>query len=82
MLSRHNPGAFTANTPMQSTVSAWTYYSFITLTTVGYGDIVPVAPVARMLAMGEAVAGQLYLAVLLARLVALQVSSTTTDNHE
>jgi hypothetical protein len=83
ILSRHHPGAFTAATATPSTVPAWTYYSFITLTTVGYGDIVPVMPVARMLAMGEAVSGQLYLAVLLARLVALQISSSTaTDNHE
>jgi voltage-gated potassium channel Kch len=55
------------------TVSAWIYYSFVTLTTLGYGDIVPVSRVARMLAVGEAVTGQLYLTVLVARLVALQV---------
>jgi len=84
ILSRHHPGAFSAAATQPSTVTAWTYYSFMTLTTVGYGDIVPVAPVARMLAMGEAVSGQLYLAVLLARLVALQVSSSviSTENHE
>jgi hypothetical protein len=85
ILSRHHPGAFSAAVTTPSSVTAWTYYSFMTLTTVGYGDIVPVAPVARMLAMGEAVSGQLYLAVLLARLVALQVSSSTnapTENHE
>jgi len=47
------------------------YFSFITLSTVGYGDIVPVSPVARMLAAMEAITGTLFVAVLLARLVAL-----------
>jgi Ion channel len=49
------------------------YFSFITLTTTGYGDITPIHPVARLLVMFEALAGQLYLAVTLARLVALAV---------
>jgi hypothetical protein len=48
------------------------YFSFITLSTVGYGDITPVAKVARMLAAAEAITGLLYVAVLIARLVALQ----------
>lgn len=50
------------------------YYSFITLSTVGYGDITPVTPVARTLAASEAIAGQLYLAVLVARLVGLHTA--------
>lgn len=45
------------------------YYSFITLATVGYGDITPVAPVAQSLAYSEAVTGVIYVAVLVARLV-------------
>jgi hypothetical protein len=51
----------------------WIYYSFVTLTTVGYGDITPVHPVARSLAIAEALTGQLYLAITLAHLVALRV---------
>ncbi len=51
------------------------YYSFITLTTVGYGDITPVSPVARTLASVEALIGQLYPSILIARLVSLQISS-------
>jgi hypothetical protein len=45
------------------------YFSFVTLTTLGYGDIVPRSELARMLAWMQAVTGQLYLAVLIARLV-------------
>ena len=45
------------------------YYSFITLATVGYGDITPVAPLAQSFAYAEAVTGVLYVAVLVARLV-------------
>jgi hypothetical protein len=51
----------------------FTYFSFITLTTTGYGDITPIHPVARLLAMFEALAGQLYLAITLARLVSLEI---------
>jgi hypothetical protein len=47
------------------------YFSFTTLTTVGYGDIVPVHPLARSLSNLEAIIGQLYPATLLARLVSL-----------
>jgi ion channel len=49
------------------------YFSFITLTSVGYGDIVPVHPYARSLANVEAIIGQLYPATLLARLVTLEL---------
>ena len=44
------------------------YFSFVTLTTVGYGDILPVHPVARSLCNLESILGQLYPATLLARL--------------
>lgn len=74
IFSRDHPNSFVTNENTPPTVAAWTYFSFITLTTVGYGDIIPKAPVARMLAVAEALTGQLYLAVMLARLVALQVS--------
>ncbi|HKQ61239.1 MAG TPA: ion channel [Candidatus Polarisedimenticolaceae bacterium] len=50
------------------------YFSFVTLTTVGYGDVVPVSPAARQLAWLEAAVGQLYLAVLVARLVGLHTA--------
>ena len=49
------------------------YFSFITLTSTGYGDITPVHPYARSLATMEALAGNLFLAVLVARLVGLEI---------
>jgi hypothetical protein len=49
------------------------YFSFITLTTLGYGDITPVHPAAKILVMYEALIGQLYPAIILARLVSLQL---------
>lgn len=51
------------------------YFSFVTLTSVGYGDILPVHPYARGLANVEAVIGQLYPATLLARLVTLELEA-------
>jgi len=50
------------------------YFSFVTLTTLGYGDMSPVAPLAKTLAWFEAVFGQLFLAVTIARLVSLEVT--------
>ena len=49
------------------------YFSFATLTTLGYGDILPTSPISRMLASMEAITGQLYLAVLVARLVGMHL---------
>lgn len=60
------------------------YYSFITLTTVGYGDISPTHDVSRMFAVMEALVGQLYPATLLARLVSLAITQqqeTTRDKR-
>jgi Ion channel len=54
--------------------AALLYFSFSTLTTLGYGDITPVHPLARSLANLEGVIGQLYPATLLARLVSLEIA--------
>ena len=51
------------------------YFSFVTLTTTGYGDIAPVHPYARSLANVEAIIGQIYPATLLARLVTLELAA-------
>jgi len=72
------PGSFqVAPTPG---AGAWeklplfTYYSFVTLSTVGYGDVIPLNPVARSFSFVEAVIGQIYLATLIARLVGLHIA--------
>jgi hypothetical protein len=52
-----------------------TYFSFMTLTTVGYGDVTPVAEGAQGLAVVEALLGQLYIAVLIAELIGKRVTS-------
>jgi hypothetical protein len=71
------PNAFGGMRPLQdnlSVASNFGYFSFVTLTSVGYGDIVPVHPYARSLANVEAIIGQLYPATLLARLVTLEIA--------
>jgi voltage-gated potassium channel Kch len=58
----------------------FTYFSFVTLTTLGYGDITPIHPTARMFVIIEALIGQLFPATLLARLVSLQTTRVEKDN--
>jgi len=75
-------GAFSFNTNTGThSMSGFTgfYFSFITLSTVGYGDITPVSRLARWLAAMEAMTGLLYVAVLIARLVALYSSPKSDD---
>ena len=70
-----DPGSF--NVPdhfIKAEGSSYMYYSFITLTTVGYGDITPISGMARSLSMLEGIIGQSYMAVLVARLVGMQVA--------
>lgn len=57
--------------------SGFFYYSFITLTTVGYGDITPLTGIARSFSMLEGIVGQSYMAVLVARLVGLHVAGAS-----
>ena len=57
-----------------ASTAAFTYFSLTTITTTGFGDIVPLAPLARSLANLESVIGQLFPATLLARLVALHLA--------
>ena len=71
-------GAFSFNTERGvHSIDGFTgfYFSFITLSTVGYGDITPVSRAARWLAAMEAMIGLLYVAVLIARLVSLYSST-------
>jgi voltage-gated potassium channel len=72
------PGSFalTGNGP------AWKdlyYFSFVTLTTLGYGDIQPLSPLARSLAMTEAIAGVMFTGILVARLVGMYAAPRSRD---
>jgi hypothetical protein len=84
LVAEVNPAAFAFNTSTGAKESMQGfnafYFSFVTLSTVGYGDITPVSKVARMLAALEAMTGLLYVAVLIARLVALYSSPKSPDS--
>jgi len=78
MVSATNPEAFrgieTFKLDESGAQQDFIYFSFVTLTTLGYGDMSPVSPLAKTLAWLEAVVGQLFLAVTIARLVSLEIS--------
>jgi voltage-gated potassium channel Kch len=61
--------------PAALALSTAIYFSFVTLATLGYGDIVPKGEVARGVAVFEAIGGQLYIAVTIARLVGAQLQA-------
>jgi len=73
LVAQVTPNAFAFNTGPKETMSGFNafYFSFITLSTVGYGDITPASRIARWLAATEAMTGLLYVTVLIARLVSL-----------
>jgi voltage-gated potassium channel len=83
LVDQLTPGAFSFNTnagPRSMNGFNGFYFSFITLSTVGYGDITPVSRIARWLAAMEAMTGLLYVAVLIARLVALYSTPKSHDS--
>src|SRR6266550_670114 len=83
LVDRLTPGAFAFNTNAgRQSMNGFNafYFSFVTLSTVGYGDITPVSKAARMLAAMEAMTGLLYVAVLIARLVALYSTPKSHDS--
>jgi hypothetical protein len=74
------PGSFSgiqrsgaSNAPHFADIDQFLYYSLVTLSTLGYGDIAPLSRPARSLSATEAMAGQVYLAVLVARLIGLHI---------
>jgi voltage-gated potassium channel Kch len=77
VLEQIHPGSF--NVSGEISPSSAIYFSFVTLATLGYGDIVPRTDVARGLAIVEGVGGQLFLAVLIARLVSLYARGKETN---
>jgi len=75
------PGSFTSTLPefdvnrdlREGITLRLVYYSYVTLTTLGYGDITPVTPPAQLISTLEAITGQLYLAILVARLIGMHL---------
>ncbi len=76
LIEHLQPGSFLLPGPASDPFPALLYFSYTTLTTLGYGDVVPLSPLTRMLAALEAVAGQLYVTVLVARLVGLHLAQS------
>lgn len=84
LLELASPGSFVGLTAMETTLNyservqmlfeSLFFYSYITLTTLGYGNIYPANNVASALASSEAIVGQLYLTILVARLVGLHIA--------
>jgi hypothetical protein len=77
-----NAFAFSTSSVAETSMKGFNglYFSLITLSTVGFGDITPVSSVARMLAAMEAITGLLYVAVLIARLVAIHAGPKSVKN--
>jgi hypothetical protein len=74
------PGALAAPADGEKGIVRWIYFSFVTLTTVGYGDITPVARAARSLAIFEGLLGQLYPAIILGKLLSLPTSERSSSD--
>jgi len=84
LIEHLQPGSFTGLEGfafMSDLNLAFLYYSFITMTTLGYGDISPVQPHAMTASYVLAILGQLYLAILVARLVALYIGRPGNRDH-
>jgi len=78
------PGSFaniTSNNEWFTLFPDFIYFSFVTITTLGFGDISPLSPISRFFVYSEAVIGQLYLAILVASLVGSHMSSFGPNNR-
>jgi hypothetical protein len=80
------PGSFNINTAIASQLDDWharrflfSYFSLVTLTSMGYGDITPVAAPAATLTWMEAIFGQFYIAVVVAQLVGMRIAPRSAD---
>ncbi len=83
VLEYSQPGSFKGLTELASPTwnPDWIYFSFVTITTLGYGDITPLTQTARSLSFAEAIVGQFYIAVLVAGLVSAYISARQ-DNSD
>jgi len=81
LLNILDPRSFAANVPLlEGDKPDLMYFSFVTLATLGYGDITPRTHLARSLAVVEALAGMLYIAIFMARLVSMRGESNAAAN--
>ncbi len=77
VLESIHPGSFTVGEDqIEAGRSLFIYYSFVTITTLGYGDITPITATANSFSFLEAVTGQIYLVVLVARLVGMHIAQS------
>jgi voltage-gated potassium channel len=79
------PGSFhifEKNSHSEPQLMNFAYYSFATLTTTGFGDVTPAVGVSRAISVLEAVAGQFFLAILIARLVSLEITHSMNRGRE
>jgi Ion channel len=90
LIELESPGSFSSGlfvkhaasgSALLMTMNNAIYYSFVCLTTTGYGDIAPLSEFARTLSILESVTGQMYLAILIARLVSLEVAQSMMSDR-
>lgn len=79
-----DPNAFNGDVdgPWLETIPEFVYFSFVSLTTLGYGDISPATPIARFVVYLEAILGQLYLAIMVAGLVGVGISDRMANRSD
>ncbi|MCD4735498.1 MAG: potassium channel family protein [Bacteroidales bacterium] len=76
--TRYDPAAFSFATE-NPTIQDYTYFTFVTITTLGYGDITPVLPFAKSIAILASTSGQIYVAVIIAMLVGKYAGSQNSE---
>jgi Ion channel len=90
LIELERPGSFSSDlfvthaasgSALLMTMNNSIYYSFVCLTTTGYGDIAPLSEIARTVSILESVTGQMYLAILIARLVSLEVAQSMMNDR-
>ena len=82
VLERLSSGYFKMVTDLGSNNNELFYFSFVTLTTLGYGDVTPLSEPARVLSLLEAIVGQMFLVIMIARLVGIQISQSINEDSK
>ena len=79
LINYYSPGAIAAISP-DAPIHEYLYFSFVTLTTLGYGDISPSVPITKTIVVFLAIVGQFYIAVIMAFLVSKYISTQNNNN--